>query len=121
MDVILRSQKAVGLHVKVNHRGSTKHGVIDRVLPNDIIVVRFDAGEVGEWDDDFDYFHPRDIKPDYDPESMKALMKKWRESTGTSAGPEGPMKHVKSFLTGRSRKLRNTKKARKTRKSKKRI
>lgn len=61
----------------------------------------------------------RFIEQNYDPGSMKLLMREWRDKTGTTAGPMGPMKHVKDFLIGKSRrKTRKTRKNRKTRRRK---
>jgi len=122
MEQMFNDPKAVGLRVKVTRSNGDKvTGKIDRFISNNLLSVTFDPEFVAEWEDDHEYFHPRDLKPDYDPESMKALMKKWRDSTGQTAGPLGPMKHVKSFLTGRSRKRKTRKQNKKTRKSGKRI
>lgn len=123
MSSLLNSPKAVGLHVIANRNGQKVKGKIDRFVSDGMVVVEFDPEFVGEWEDNFDYFHPRDLKLDYDPEAMKELMKHWRQTTGTTAGPGGPMKHVKSFLTGKARRRtrKQSKKSRKTQKSKKRI
>lgn len=119
MEAMLNSPKAEGLRVKVPYHGKMVPGTITKVIPNTYIWVTFDKGVVGEWDEDYElYDYPyKQVVPDYNPDTMKALMKKWRESTGTSAGPLGPMKHVKSFLTGRSRR-RKARKSKKTRKGK---
>ena len=122
MEKIFGSPKAVGLRVIAKRSDGTKvKGKIDKVLADGLVSVHFDPEYVtGEWEDEFDYFHPRDLKPDYNPEGMKALMKKWRDVTGTIAGPLSPMKHVKSFLTGRAR-TRKTRRSKKVRKTRKRI
>ncbi len=52
---------------------------------------------------------------DYDPEGMKVVMQKWRETTGTAAGPNSPMKNIKSFLTGKARKHKTRKHKKTTR------
>lgn len=119
MEKVFGSPKAVGLRVKVKRSdGKVARGTIDKVNANGLVSVVFDPEYVGEWEDNFEYFSAKDIKPDYDAEGMKALMDKWRESTKTTAGPLGPMKHVKSFLTGVGRKRKTRKR---TRKSGKRI
>lgn len=122
MEALLNSPKAEGLRVKVPYHGKTVQGTIVKVYPDKYMWVTFDKEDVDEWDDPSTMFsYPyTGIVPDYNPDTMKAIMKKWRESTGTTAGPLGPMKHVKSFLTGRSRK-RKQRKSKKTRKGKKRI
>jgi hypothetical protein len=56
----------------------------------------------------------------YNPEGMKAVMQKWRDTTGQTAGPDGPMKHVKSFLTGRGKSRRRVVKKRRGKTLKKR-
>ena len=114
---IFSNPSAVGLRVVAKRPNGEKiKGTVSRIVTDGLVLVEFDPEFVGEWDDNFDYFDPKYLKPDYDPEAMKEIMKKWRGSTGTTAGPEGPMKHVKSFLTGtsRKRKARKNKKTRKT-------
>lgn len=119
MDEFLLKRGAIGIRVTARNRsGETIRGKIVDVVPTSKqVVVEFDPEYVSKWDDPSDYYDIKDVTPDYTPAAMKELMKKWRQSTGTTAGPLGPMKHVKSFLTGKSRKH----KKRKTRKSKKRI
>ena len=56
----------------------------------------------------------------YNPEGMKTVMRKWRDTTGQTAGPDGPMKHVKSFLTGRGKSRRRVVKKRRGKTLKKR-
>jgi hypothetical protein len=116
MNEFLLKRAAIGIRVTVRNRnGERVRGKIVDVVPTTKqVVVEFDPEYVSKWDDPSDHFSIKDVNPDYTPDAMKELMKKWRASTGTSAGPLGPMKHVKSFLTGRSRK-------RKTRKTRKRI
>ena len=122
MEGIFNSPQAVGLRVKVTRSNGDKvKGKVDRFISNNLLSVTFDPEFVGEWEDDHEYFHPRDLKLDYDPEGMKAVMQKWRDSTGQTAGPLGPMKHVKSFLTGRSRRRKTRKHRKKSRKTRKRI
>ena len=117
MEKIFSSPKAVGLRVKVKRSdGKLVHGTIDKVNSNGLVSVVFDPEYVGEWEDNFEYFSPKQLKPDYDAEGMKVLMEKCRTSTNTTAGPLGPMKHVKSFLTGMGRKRKTRKQTRKTRK-----
>jgi hypothetical protein len=122
MEGIFNRPEAVGLRVKVTRRNGDKvTGRIDRFIMNNLVSVTFDPEFVEEWEDDHESFHPRDLKLDYDPEGMKAVMNAWRGSTKQTAGPLGPMKHVKSFLTGRSRKRKTRKQKKKTRKTGKRI
>jgi hypothetical protein len=122
MEKFLLTKKAVGVDVVVPHQGVKTRGKIVDVIPTTKqVVVEYVPGTVGEWDDPTDYYNVKDVKPDYDPEAMKALMKRWRASTSTTAGPMGPMKHVKSFLTGQSRRHKKRKHSKKTRRGRKRI
>ena len=119
MDEFLLKRSAIGFRVtaKTPSGESVRGRIVDVVPTTKQVVVEFDPDYVSKWDEPTEYYDIKDITPDYTPSALKTLMKKWRDSTGTTAGPLGPMKHVKSFLTGRSRK----RKTRKIRKSRKRI
>jgi hypothetical protein len=113
MTEIFNSNRAVGLRVKVPSLYGDRivKGTIVHVLPNSHISVVYDPVDVGEWEDNFRTFrYPyRDVKLDYDPEGMKLINQLWSSSTGQIGGPKSPMKNVKSFLTGRSRKRKTRK------------
>lgn len=73
MEKLFGSPKAVGLRVKVKRSdGKVARGTIDKVNANGLVSVVFDPEYVGEWEDNFEYFSAKDIKPDYDAEGMKA-------------------------------------------------